>query len=178
MDNMMILVSGMPGAGKSTFARWLSEKLRLPVVSYDRLLRKVQETIPDVPEGKELAFELFLFEMEEHAGTAFIAEYLFSVKQEEWFRRLAESRGCTVVNIHFDCSPETAYARYTSRNAQETGVRFRPDVPFEVYTQVTAQNRDFLWGDHLIRVDAEDFSKVSYEGIWRELAPILGLETE
>lgn len=178
MDNIMILVSGVPGVGKSTFAGWLAGRIKLPVVRYDRLVRKVRELAPDAANGGDLAYELFLFELEEHMDAAFITDYIFSVKQEGWLEQTAKAHGCKVINVHFDCSPETAYARYTQRNARETGVKIRPDVTLEAYTQVTAQNRDFLWGDHLIRVDAEDFSRVSYEGIWRELAPLLGLETE
>lgn len=62
MDNTMILISGQPGAGKSMFAGWLAEKLCLPVVSYDRLLRKIREISPDAAQGGELPYELFLFE--------------------------------------------------------------------------------------------------------------------
>ena len=33
MAGTMIMVSGMCGAGKSTFAKWLGERLKLPVVT-------------------------------------------------------------------------------------------------------------------------------------------------
>ncbi len=51
----MIMVSGMCGAGKSTFAKWLGERLKLPVVNYDRLLRRVKELSPEAAKGGELA---------------------------------------------------------------------------------------------------------------------------
>ena len=178
MNHTMILISGQPGAGKSTFAGWLAQKLCLPVVSYDRLLRKIREISPEAAQGGELPYEIFLFEMEEHMGTAFIADYIFSVKQEAWLTELAARHGCPTVNVHFACSPETAYARYTQRNAQQPGPRTRPDIPFQRYLEATAQNRDFLWGDDVVHVDTEDFGRVSYEAVWRELAPLLGMAPE
>ena len=40
-DKTLILISGMPATGKSTFAGWLAKRLRAPLVSYDRLLDQV-----------------------------------------------------------------------------------------------------------------------------------------
>lgn len=171
MAGTMIMVSGMPGAGKSTFARWLSEQLGVPVVNYDRLLRKVQAVSPETEKG--LAYALFLFELEEHMGSLFIADYIFSVKQEAWLEELTKRHGCRTVNVHFDCSPQTAWARYTARNAQEEGVRTRPGLPFGPFEEATRQNRSFLFGDGLIRVDTEDFEQVSYEKILGELREVL-----
>ena len=64
MENIMILVTGMPGTGKTTFAAWLSSKLHVPLVSYDNIAKKTMETAktfnnPDlIPQimgnGKEL----------------------------------------------------------------------------------------------------------------------------
>lgn len=173
MDNTMILISGQPGAGKSMFAGWVAEKLCLPVVSYNRLLCQIREISPDAAQGGELPYELFLFELEEHMGTAFIADYIFSVKQEAWLTELAARHNYPTVNVHFECSPKTAYARYIQRNAQEPGQRTRPEVPFDRYLEATAQNRDFLWGGYVLHIDAEDFSRVSYETVLRELVPLL-----
>ena len=160
----MIMVSGMCGTGKSTFAGWLGERLGLPVINYDRFLRRIRELCPEEAMGKGLPYQLFLFQLEEHMGCDFIADYIFSVKQEEWLRELTEKHGCKTVNIHFDCQPQTAYGRYTRRNSEDPAPT-RPDVTFEQFEEATRQNRDFLWGDLLVPVDSEDFRRVSYEEI-------------
>lgn len=162
MKSAVILVSGMCGTGKSTFANWLGERLGVPVVRYDRLVRKIKELCP---ENGGLAYELFLFELEEHMGSVFIADYIFSTKQEAWLQKLAGTHGCRTVNVHFDCSPRTAYDRYTRRNAAEAGPRTRPDVPFARFEEASRQNREFLFGDALIPVDSEDFGRVSYQEV-------------
>ncbi len=168
----MIMVSGMCGTGKSTFAKWLGERLRLPVVNYDRLLRRVKELSPEAAKGGELAYRLFLFQLEEHMGCDFIADYIFSVKQEDWLKELTEAHGCKTVNIHFDCEPRTAYGRYARRNSEDPAPT-RPDVPFEIFEEATRQNRDFRFGDALIPVDSEDFGRVSYEEILEQVRAVL-----
>lgn len=52
-------------------------------------------------------------------GCAFIADYIFNARQEDWLRELTEAHGCKTVNIHFDCEPSTACARYTRRNQED-----------------------------------------------------------
>ena len=37
MQSTMIIVTGRPAAGKSTLARWLSQELKLPLVSKDTI---------------------------------------------------------------------------------------------------------------------------------------------
>lgn len=165
MSGMMIMVSGLPGAGKSTFAQWLGQRLAAPVVSYDRLLQKVRELDPKAAAGGQLAYELFLFELEEHMGCRFIADYIFSTKQQGLLQKLVQAHACQTVNVHFNCTPETAYARYIRRNGEEAGQKTRPGLPFAAFEAAALQNRDFLWGDVLLQVDAEDFSKLSYESI-------------
>ena len=68
MKNTMILISGMPATGKSSFADWLSKKLRVPLVSYDRILTKLSEmnsgSLKEHPSFPMNPYEFFLFAME------------------------------------------------------------------------------------------------------------------
>jgi len=43
MKNAMVMVSGVPGTGKTTFATWLSSQLRAPLVCFDRIKEKTLE---------------------------------------------------------------------------------------------------------------------------------------
>lgn len=172
MKNTMILISGMPATGKSTFADWLSKRLRVPLVSYDRILTKLSEmnsgSLKEHPSFPMIPYEFFLFTMEENmrSSALFIADYIFSNKMVEVLDKLTEKYGYQVLNIHMNSAPETAYRRFTERNARdaESG-KIRPAVSFEDFCEATKQNRDFLYGAHLLEVNTEDFSQLSYESI-------------
>lgn len=180
MKNTMILVSGMPAAGKTTFADWLSQKLRAPLVSYDRIAAKLMEikekasdSSKDHPGFEAVPYEFFLFEMEENmrSSALFIAEYIFSDKMVAWLERITEKYGYQVINIHMNTDPETAYRRYIERNTQnaEAG-KIRPSISLEKFCDATKQNRSFLYGTHLVEVDTEDFARISYEDIYKTVA--------
>lgn len=66
-----------------------------------------------------------------------------------------------------NAAPKTAYRRFTERNDQDAeSKKIRPAVSLEDFFEATKQNRDFLYGTHLIEVDAEDFLGVRYERIY------------
>ena len=176
MKNTMILISGMPATGKTTLAVWLSQKLRAPLVSYDRILEKLTRikeksagSRKDHPDFSMIPYEFFLFEMEEimRSSALFIAEYIFSSKMVNLLDPLSEKYGYQTINIHMNAAPKTAYRRFTERNDQDAeSKKIRPAVSLEDFFEATKQNRDFLFGTHLIEVDAEDFSAISYERIY------------
>lgn len=176
MKNTMILISGMPAAGKSTFAEWLSQKLRIPLVSYDHILAKLTELTAkgpgswrDDPGLQLIPYEFFFFTMEENmrSSSLFIADYIFSDKITGLLDRLAEKYGYRSVNIHMNAAPETAYRRFIQRNTQDKeSEKIRPAVSLEDFCSATEQNRNFLYGDYLIEVDTEDFSQLSYDSIY------------
>ena len=176
MKNTMILLSGMPATGKTTFAMWLSQKLRAPLVSYDHILAKLTQmegkdsgSLKDHPDFRRIPYEFFLFEMEEmmRSSALFIAEYIFSSKMVELLEQLSGKYGYQVINIHMNAAAETAYRRFTERNIRDAeSKKMRPAVSLEDFCEATKQNQEFLYGTHLIEVDAEDLSQISYESIY------------
>lgn len=183
MKNTVILISGMPATGKSTFSDWLSRKLHAPLVSYDRILAKFTDltakdpgSLKDHPGLSMLPYEFFLFELEEpmRSSALFLADYIFSGKQAELLDRLMAQYEYQSINIHLNASPETAYRRFLRRNAQDTeSEKIRPAVSLEDFRDATAQNRDFRYGDHLIEVDTEDFSQLSYDSIYEAVKKLM-----
>lgn len=47
MDDLAILVNGLPGAGKTTLARRLGDEMDLPVVSKDALKEALADAVPE-----------------------------------------------------------------------------------------------------------------------------------
>lgn len=181
-DKKLVMISGMPATGKSTFAGWLAGQLGAPLVSYDRLLDKVAQIIEESGANptaaltmRAMPYELFLFELEEHMATCglAVAEYIFSTKMTGLLEELTEKYRVETLNIHFDCDPRTAYKRYTQRSAGLPGSKTRPEVSWEDFLKAVGQNRDFRFGTLVREVDAEDLEAVSYPEILDELRAYL-----
>lgn len=175
MENTVILISGMPATGKSTFGAWPSQKLRAPLVSYDHILAKLTEPAAEAPDAKghpafqRIPYEFFFFTLEEtmRSSARFLADYIFSDQIAGLLDRLAEKYRYRVINIHLDAAPETAYQRFLQRNTQDRESKeIRPAVSPEDFRSATKQNRDFRYGDCLIEVDTEDFSRLSYDSVY------------
>lgn len=178
MKNVMILVSGMPGTGKTAFAKWLSPKLCAPLVCYDHIKEKTLEIMYascNTPEQHLLfgrfPYEFFWFNCEEimKSSSLMIAEYFFSNQKimTDVLDNLIEKYQYETITVLLDAPVETAHRRFHERNQNEPGTPgMRPkEIPFEAFAQGTQQNKDFRYGNRFIYVDTSDFSRVSYESI-------------
>ena len=176
MKNIMILVSGMPATGKTTFARWLSPEARAPLVCYDSIKEKTLELMYASCESAEqyglfgrIPYEFFMFNCEEimKSRSMLIAEYFFTTQMKDMLDSLTGKYNYTTVTVHMDAAPEIAHRRFLERNrsgAQPEGMR-PAEITLEQFTAGTKQNRDFRYGDKIIHVNTDDFSLVSYDGI-------------
>lgn len=179
MKKRMILISGMPAAGKTTFALWLSRQLHLPLICYDNIKKSISEISNryGMDAEKELLlkifpYEMFLFYCEEmmKSSAEAVAEFLFSEQMEEKLGLWAETYGYEIINIHLDLEPKEAYRRFAERNRQQEKDEIRPhEISFQEFQEAVKQNRDFRYGHRLIEVDTTDFEKVSYEDILAQL---------
>lgn len=180
MSKVMILISGMPATGKTTFAGWLSKRLEMPLVCYDHIKEKTAEIMKKCGEenmGKTLLgvfpYEFFLFSCEEilKSSTGVIMEYFFSNRLNDILDQWTGKYGYRTFNIHMDAAPEAAYSRFMERNVQtaEDGSIRPPKISYEIFQEQTKQNRDFRYGERLITVDTTDFSQISYEEIYQRI---------
>jgi hypothetical protein len=112
---LAVLVSGAPGAGKSTLADVLAVGLDLPVVHKDQLVHGMWRTLGQALELGAPGVEPFYGTMELWAslGVSFIAEQTFyrGVSEPDVARRLAPH--CVLVNVH--CRSTHAVERFASR---------------------------------------------------------------
>lgn len=176
MKNVIILVSGMPGTGKTSFARWLSSKMHIPLVCYDHIKEKTIEITEASCENEEqkklfgrFPYDFFWFSCEEimRSSSMLIAEYFFADQMKETINMLIEKYHYQTINVHFDTSVETAHRRFHERNHNAPKIEgMRPiEIPFEQFVAGTKGNKDFRYGENLIYVDTTDFTTVSYESI-------------
>ena len=183
MKNTMILISGMPGVGKTTFAAWLSKELCAPLVCYDHIKGKILELMYASCKQHEhyslfgsFPHEIFWFNCEEimKSNSLFIAEHIFSNQMAETINTLTTKYQYDTITIHMDALVEVAYNRFAERNRNNPAIDgMRPSkISFDQFVAGTQQNKDFKHGSQRIYVDTTDFANVSYENIATQVKAI------
>jgi predicted kinase len=116
---LLVVVTGMPAAGKTTVAESLSRALALPLLARDKLKERLYDTlgVGDLEWSGRLGDAAFtlLFDLARvliESGDAVILEANFFRGSEPRFFALPEHR---VLQIHCDAPLELLVARYTDR---------------------------------------------------------------
>lgn len=143
---LLVVVTGMPGSGKTTLATTLAKEIRCPLVSRDAIKEGVLRTLGmELAANRELThqvYEAFFANIELLLGanTSLVAEAAFQHKA--WFSKLEPLTEVADIRIIF-CAvpPQLAHARRMLR-AQKDPLfsRYHPDpvaketgdAPFEV----------------------------------------------
>ena len=158
MKNILIIVSGMAAAGKTTFAEWLSQEICAPLLSVDDLWEKLEvDTIP-------FAQYWALCEDIMKQSTPLILEFGFWDGQKPMINELAEKYKYQTVNVHFFTSLEVAHRRFNDRRKYDMGGR-KPQITLEQYMGIVEKSKNFQLGDCIISVDTTNFSSISYADI-------------
>ncbi|MDQ1519992.1 MAG: hypothetical protein QOI55_1065 [Actinomycetota bacterium] len=111
---MYVLVSGLPGSGKTTLATTLGTALGWPVVSKD----VIKETLWDALGGGDRAWSARLGGAAQEVLLRTAADapnaVLDTFFHHEWKDRLAALPGL-LMEVHCSCAPDVARARYVAR---------------------------------------------------------------
>ena len=176
MQPIIIIVTGRPAAGKSTLAKWLSQELKLPLVSkdsireelFDRLGWKDREWAQLL--GKASVDMMFYFAQAElEVSHSLIMDNAFYPPISNLkFQTLKDQCHAESIQIVCDSDRETLFQRFKSR--ADSGNRHPGhgdhDVPDDLYRNLTNNSSQVLdIGGSVIEVDTTDFSRVDYQGI-------------
>jgi predicted kinase len=151
LPQTLIILSGLPGCGKTTLARLLVQELQLPILTVD----DVVDAIPTHMTGHSERFWedmvhilLHLVDSQLVCGHSVIVDSVFmgvdeSQTQHSWSDRrrayeIAQQRGVNFRPIYCHISDETVWRERLAQRARQF-----PDAPVATWTQVDTQRRYF-----------------------------------
>ena len=180
----LIVVTGKPAAGKSTLASWLSQELKLPLVSKDPIREVLFERLgwKDRPWAQLLGCAsvdmMFYFAQAElTTGHSIILDNSFDPSMSNSrFQILKTKYKAESIQIVCNADRETLFERFKTR--AETGNRHPghgdSNVLNELYENLA--NDDSLVldiGGEVIEVDTTDFDKINYQQIIKQVKSFL-----
>lgn len=177
---LLVIITGLPGTGKSTLGRFLSHELSLPYISKDGIKEVLFDTLgySDRPWSRQLglaSYELLYYFVEQElaAGRSFIVESNFHAEVAgPRFSSLQSTYGFRTIQIFCETEPSVLLERFVRRAAsterhpghveQQNIDEFRADLSASKCEPIP------IAGD-LIRLDTTDFSVVDYTDVLQQI---------
>ena len=136
----LIVVSGLPGSGKSYFSRRLSERMPLPVVESDAM-RQILSAKPDYSQAEsERLFTACHALMDEllrkGISVIFDATNLIENHREQLYR-IADRAGAKLILVRVNAPPEVIQQRMERRQAR-LDPHDRSEADWQVYKKMSA----------------------------------------
>lgn len=191
-----ILVTGIPAAGKSTMAKTIAERLKLPSISKDAMKEILFDNVGFQSRKEKVnlgvaSMEIMYYVAEQlmKAGQAFILENNFEYSSEHGIKNLLEQYQYSVLIITLTGDYRVIYQRFLERESSPN--RHRGHVVNDCYpekkgkevlrtTSISYENYvygieqrgfdTFLVNEKQIKVDTTDFSKIDMEKLFSEIA--------
>lgn len=182
----LIIVSGPPGAGKSTIGLRIATEFRLPLMSKDAIKESLFDTLGW--DGREwskrvgmASLELLYDFVEEQlqVDRSVIAESNFYREFDAPKLSAIQSRqDCSLLEVYCTAANSTLMARYVAR--VESGERHPGHVDSLIYHEVREKLEAGAWSPlnvdgnvHL--VDTNDMATVDYDALFAAIAAALNL---
>jgi predicted kinase len=191
----LILIAGLPATGKTSFAKYLSGKMEIPMVSKDIVKEHLFDTIGFKNRDEKVALGIAAMDLMYHfadlhleLGKPIILENNFENVSKPGLHKLIEKYRCKKLTIRFqtdikvlserflqrDRSPERHRGHVINTRYPETGEAVSVSsetLSFnDYYDRMKQRGMEFfsIGGEEII-VDTTDFSKVSYDAIYEQV---------
>lgn len=164
----LIVVLGDLAAGKSTFAKILSDRFNLALINKDDIKEILGDKIgfknrEDNIRLSEASYSVMFYVFEKAClGNAdVILEANFHNPQLEEISQIVNKYNYKVMTIFITADPSTLYQRYINRMNNENRNPVHASIPFndyEMFKEYTIKNRDITPLGDLIKIDGTTFS--------------------
>ena len=192
-----ILVTGIPAAGKSTMAKVVSEKLKLPVISKDTIKELLFDNVGFQSRTEKVKLGIASMEIMYYvasqlmkAGQPFILENNFEYSSEQGMKSLLEKYQYSVLTITLTGDYKVIYQRFLER--ENSPDRHRGHIVNDCYPEKKENNMKILKAKTIsyenfvcgiekrgfdafcvdgrqIKVDITDFSTINMEELFSRI---------
>ena len=171
----MILIAGISGTGKTTYARHIADKLHIPFIGKDNIKEKLYDVLQYDTEKQgnsqlygAASYSVFfhIAECLMKADISFVLESNFTLSSVEVLAPLAQKYKYHTLTVLLDADMETLDKRIQERDAtseRHPGLKL-PSGQYIPLNFNCANYRNFCIGEKII-IDTTDFTKVSYSEI-------------
>jgi predicted kinase len=139
---LMLMIIGLPGAGKSFFARQFSDTFGVPVISIDRLRHELYRTptfSKDEQHLLERVADLMAGELAKTKRSFIIDGRCDSRAQRQAVEKLATAHGYSTLVIWIQTDQATAKLRATKRRPERIDDAFNPNLTPEQFATLAKQ---------------------------------------
>jgi len=134
---LVLVMVGLPGSGKSFFARQFSETFSAPVISYDRMRHILTAAAGPGKETQNLVGELVTYQLDELFKTkkSFMLDGGGASRtQRIELRKLARAADYDVLLIWVQTDTNTSQYRSMKRSSRRTDDQYNPSLSADEYT--------------------------------------------
>lgn len=194
----LFLIAGVPGSGKTTFAEYLQNELKIPMIGKDKMKELLFDTVgfKSFQEKENLdlgSTEILYYIARQHmkVDLPLILENNFLGSEAEAIEKMIGEYHYKAITVLFDGDMAVIHKRLCERDfdpsrhpahANNTIYPVPEGVTVPVLPLMTQEQfekmmgewgvRDFHVGE-VIRVDTSDFSKVSYPDILKKIKDLI-----